>query len=65
MNCLNIFLVDDGGGKAKVGLKSGPREPKVVEPGLLGALSSSAIVPPRAKSLFSLLGTAESHGGFF
>ncbi len=67
MNCLNISLVDSRGGRTRAGvgigagtgLKSGSKEPEVVEPDLLGVLSSCTILPLGVESLSSLLGATE------
>lgn len=69
MNCLNIFWVNDRGGKAGarvgVGLKSRLEKPGIAEPDLLRALSPYAVVSLRVKSLSGSLGAAELLARFF
>lgn len=66
-------MVDNKGGGAKAGtgvgtgagLKSGPGEPGVTKPGLLGALLPYVMALLRAESLSGLLRAAKLHKGFF
>lgn len=66
INCLNISLVNSRRAwvRARVGPKSGLKESKIVEPGLLGASLTCTIGLLRAKSLIGLLKVMELYGIF-
>lgn len=75
MNYLNIFLIDDrkawtevwaeGRARARASPKSGLTEPKIVELGLLGALSSYAIASIGVESSSGLLRATKLYRDFF
>ncbi len=69
MNCLNISLVDDGGGRVRAGAeadpKSRPAEPEVAELGLLGASSPCTVALLGAKSPSDSLAVTEIRKKFF